>query len=34
MYTVLAEMPGATLVTCDAALGMAPGHGAHIEVVG
>jgi predicted nucleic acid-binding protein len=33
MYVVLAEAVGAPLVTCDRALGKAPGHRIRIEVV-
>jgi len=32
-YLVLAEALGATLVTCDTALGSIPGHRAHVEVI-
>jgi predicted nucleic acid-binding protein len=33
MYIALAERLDATLVTCDAPLGKAPGHRARIEVL-
>ncbi len=33
MYVALAEALGATLVTCDTALGKAPGHRAPLEVI-
>lgn len=33
-YVTLAEALGATLVTCDARLARAPGHGAAIELYG
>jgi predicted nucleic acid-binding protein len=33
-YIALAEALDATMVTCDAPLAKAPGHRAHIEVVG
>ena len=32
-YLVLAEALGATLVTCDTALGSIPGHRARVEVI-
>lgn len=32
-YVALAETLGATLLTCDAKLAGAPGHGAHVDVV-
>jgi predicted nucleic acid-binding protein len=33
MYIALAEALDAPIVTCDASLGRAPGHRAHIEVI-
>jgi predicted nucleic acid-binding protein len=33
MYIALAEALDAPIVTCDAPLGRAPGHRAHIEVI-
>ena len=33
VYVALAEALGATVVTCDAPLGKAPGHGARVEVL-
>ena len=33
MYVALAEAIGASLVTCDGPLGVAPGHRARIEVI-
>lgn len=33
MYVVLAEALGATVITCDEAIGSAPGHRARVEVV-
>lgn len=32
-YLVLAEALGATLVTCDSALGSVPGHAARVELI-
>ena len=34
MYVALAEALGAPIVTCDAPLAKAPGHRAHIDVIG
>ena len=34
VYVALAEALGATVVTCDAPLGKAPGHRTSVEVVG
>jgi predicted nucleic acid-binding protein len=34
VYVALAEALGATVVTCDAALGTAPGHRTPVEVIG
>jgi predicted nucleic acid-binding protein len=33
MYVALAEAIGASLITCDARLGSAPGHTISIEVI-
>jgi predicted nucleic acid-binding protein len=33
VYVALAELLGATLLTCDAKIASAPGHQARIEVI-